>query len=91
MESGFFVAIVPVPGSNPTQEELDDMIDVSLFQLQLQQEPPLQSSPTFPLGRRCRWFWLCGLWRICWFDDQGDGCGGVKDTSTNTSLKVTCE
>ena len=31
MESGFFVAIVPVPGSNPTQEELDDMIDVSLF------------------------------------------------------------
>ena len=25
------MAIVPVPGSNPTQEELDDMIDVSLF------------------------------------------------------------
>ena len=90
MESGFFVAIVPVPGSNPTQEELDDMIDVSCS-TSTSILTPLQSSPTFPLGRRCRWFWLCGLWRICWFDDQGDGCGGVKDTSTNTSLKVTCE
>ena len=64
------ILIVLFSGSNPDQEELDDMIDVRQFCLYWTCIFVDCAWEMFP-GCRCWWFWFCRLLRVCRLDDQG--------------------
>ena len=57
-------AVMRSLGNNPTEEELEDMIDVKFYVINY-----IERSILF-LGCRQRWVRICGFQRVCRVDDQ---------------------